>query len=140
MLKLAERYPDRPEGEWPALFHRILHSRIMDWFRRNKVRGRWRVWLAGGEERGDPLENQPAAPSVGPEHGAAREQMTQALEAALHALPARQQQAFLLRAWEGLDVAQTASAMGCSQGSVKTHYSRAVHALRGRLAEHRLTG
>ena len=110
----------------------------MDWFRRNKVRNRWRVWLRGDDEQRDnPLENQPGAPAYRPDHGAARVEMTGALETALGRLPPRQQQAFLLRIWEGLDVAQTARAMGCSQGSVKTHYSRAVHRLRSQLVDYR---
>lgn len=137
MLKLAERYPERGAREWPPLFHRILHSRIMDWHRRNKVRRRWRVWLREDDEtRDDPIESQPDPGDPRPDRHAGDEQLAAALDAALKALPARQQQAFLLRTWEGFDVAETARAMGCSQGSVKTHLSRAMHALRDALADH----
>lgn len=138
MLKLVERYADRPEQEWGPLFHRILQSAIADFHRREGVRRRWRVWFRGGdEERGDPLENQPAADSVGPERRSDAERMAGTLEQALVDLPLRQQQAFLLRMWEGLNVAEAAHAMGCSEGSVKTHLSRAMHALRERLEDHR---
>jgi RNA polymerase sigma-70 factor (ECF subfamily) len=138
MLKLAERYADRPELEWGPLFHRILQSRIADFHRREAVRRRWRVWFRGGdEERGDPLENQPAPAAVGPERRSDADTMAETLEQVLTDLPRRQQQAFLLRTWEGMSVAETAAAMGCSEGSVKTHLSRAMHALREQLEEHR---
>lgn len=138
MLRLAQRYADRPEQEWGALFHRILQSRIADFHRREAVRRRWRIWFGGDtRERGDPLENQPAPDSSGPERRSDAESMTATLEQTLGGLPLRQQQAFLLRMWEGLNVAETARAMGCSEGSVKTHLSRAMHALRGRLEAHR---
>jgi len=140
MLKLAERYATRTEEEWTPLFHRILQSRIMDWHRRNKVRNRLRIWFRIGQEEGDdredPLENIPDGQTPDPARQVAIKRATLALDQALRDLPRRQQQAFLLRAWEELDVAQTASAMGCSEGSVKTHYSRAVHTLRKRLGEH----
>ena len=136
MLVLARRYGHLGPEDWGPLFHRVLQSRIMDWHRRTKVRNRFRVWLRGSdEEREDPLESRPAPPGVAPEHGVERGRFAESLERALTALPPRQRQAFLLRTWEGLDVAATALAMGCSQGSVKTHYSRAVHALRDRLEE-----
>jgi len=138
MLKLAERYADRDAREWAPLFHRILQSRIMDWHRRNKVRRRWRVWLREDPEaRDDPIERQPDPADPSPERRAGGDEFGAALELALGVLPTRQQQAFLLRTWEGLDVAATARAMGCSQGSVKTHLSRAMHALRDALAGHR---
>jgi len=137
MLKLAERYPDRGVQEWAPLFHRILQSRIMDWHRRGKVRRRWRVWLREDDEyRDDPIERQSDPSDPNPARHAADDQLGPALEGALRALPARQQQAFLLRTWEGFDVATTARTMGCSQGSVKTHLSRAMHALRVALADH----
>lgn len=138
MLRFAQRYAERPEQEWRPLFHRVLQSRITDFHRREAVRRRWRIWLRDDTgERGDPLENQPAPASGGPERRSDAESMTATLEQALGALPFRQQQAFLLRMWEGLSVAEAASAMGCSEGSVKTHLSRATHALRERLADHR---
>ncbi len=138
MLKLVQRYADRPEQEWAPLFHQILQSRIADFHRREAVRRRWRHWFPRDqEERGDPLENQPAPASVGPQRRSDAEQMLETLERVLTDLPRRQQQAFLLRTWEGMSVAETAGAMGCSEGSVKTHLSRAMHALREQLEDHR---
>lgn len=138
MLKLAQRYGQRPAEEWPPLFHRILQSRIRDWYRRQKVMLRWRAWLRGPGEREhtEMLQEFPDPYPSGPAQRLANDEFAAALERALAALPLRQQQAFLLRVWEGLDVAQTAQAMGCSEGSVKTHFSRAVHALRSKLEEH----
>ncbi len=139
MCDFARRYAGRPEAEWKVLFYRVLQSRITDWYRRASVRNRFRLWFnaGNGDEGEDPLHNiaDPAAPT--PAELMARRDMAAALEKALRKLPLRQRQAFLLRAWEGLDTAQTAAAMGCSEGSVKTHYSRAVHALRELLEEHR---
>ena len=140
MLKLAERYATRPEEEWTPLFYRILQTRILDWHRRMKVRNRLRAWFGSGsgeeDEKEDPLENIPDVHSPDPAKQVTIKRAAQALDQALQELPLRQQQAFLLRAWEELDVAQTAQAMGCSEGTVKTHYSRAVHTLRKRLGEH----
>ncbi len=134
MFKLVQHYADRESAQWPALFHRILQSRIRDWYRRSAVRNRLRVWFGGADEDGDdPLENQPAPHTDGPQQSLQNERFGDELERALHALPNRQQQAFLLRAWEGLSVEATAQAMGCSGGSVKTHYSRAIKVLRERL-------
>lgn len=137
MFKLVEKYAANPEAEWHALFHRILQSRIRDWYRRNAVRNRFRGWFSSSpEEDEDPLQ------AVADETGRSPEQLLQlgqgmeALEQALHNLPLRQQQAFLLRAWEGMDVKETAQAMACAEGSVKTHYSRAIHSLRETLGEH----
>jgi RNA polymerase sigma-70 factor (ECF subfamily) len=135
MTALATRYADRPSGEWGALFHTILASRIRDWYRRHKVRRRWLTWLAphAGDDEADPIENLADPAGAEPSAETESSQRLAALEQALAKLPARQREAFLLRTWDGLDVAQTAEAMGCSQGSVKTHYSRAVHALRDML-------
>jgi RNA polymerase sigma-70 factor (ECF subfamily) len=139
MLKLARNYASRPSAEWRPLFYRILENGIRDLQRRRSVRKRVMAWLPGvkedpDNEAQDPLENvADAAPAI-PEalmQGQAMEQ----LEVSLRALPARQREAFMLRNFEGLDVAGTAAAMGCSQGSVKTHYSRAVHTLREQLGE-----
>ena len=137
MLTLVKKYASRPCGEWGPLFHRILQSRIMDWHRRTRVRNRWRVWLtASDESQEDPLDNLKTDRSILPERRVGNERMVSDLEQALAILPLRQLQAFLLRVWEGMDVAETADAMGCSQGSVKTHYSRAVQRLREQLEEH----
>lgn len=136
MLQLVQHYGARPETEWGPLFHRILQRRIYDWYRRTRVRSRWRVWLNQDEENeADPLENLPDPGGVDPAAALTSDRTMAVLEAAISKLPLRQQQAFLLRAWEGMDVEQTARAMGCTGGSVKTHYSRAVHALRERLKD-----
>lgn len=137
MLSMIRSYTGRPEAEWGPLFHSVLQSRIQDWRRRTRVRRRWRVWLTQDEDTDeDPLANLPDRGRTDPAMQAADRRTLAALENALMRLPARQQQAFLLRTWEGLDVAQTARAMDCSEGSVKTHYSRAVQTLRGALGDH----
>lgn len=137
MLKLVQRYSGRAESEWGALFHRILQRRIYDWYRRNGVRRRWRVWLGGDDpDQGDPLENFPDASGREPGQQLGNARAMSDLETALAALPLRQQQVFMLRAVEGLDVAQTAQVMGCSTGSVKTHYARALTRLRDELKGH----
>ena len=139
MIKLVQHYADRDGSEWGPLFHCILQSRIRDWYRRTKVRNRWREWFGKGPENEDdgedPLEAV-ADPSAKPDEELKIKRAGAALEQALRTLPLRQQQAFLLRAWEELDVAQTAAAMQCSEGSVKTHFFRAVRALRKQLGEH----
>ena len=139
MLKLVERYGMRTEAEWGPLFHRILQSKIRDWYRRTKVHSRWRLWLGRDEDGGemdDPLEAIADTVTPSADHQLQTKEAAAALDAALKTLPLRQQQAFLLRAWEELDVDQTAAAMGCSEGSVKTHYFRAVHTLRTLLGNH----
>ncbi|HXQ30402.1 MAG TPA: RNA polymerase sigma factor [Steroidobacteraceae bacterium] len=141
MIQLAQNYGTRPSEEWKPLFHRILQNRIHDWQRRRRTRSRVIAWWTGGtreeeDEAPDPIENAAAdepTPATHLEH----DQAMTALDAAIARLPARQQQAFLLRSLEGLDVAETAAAMGCSEGSVKTHYFRALQALREQLGEHR---
>src|SRR5256884_3221088 len=138
MLQLARAYADRPAQEWKPLFYRILENRIRDMQRRRTVRGRVIAWLPfrGDEddEEPDPIAQAPS-PEPQPPRRLELEQAVGALEKALGELPRRQQQAFLLRTLEGLDVAQTAAAMGCSQGSVKTHYFRALQRLRAQLGE-----
>ena len=135
MLGFARHYSGKPEAEWAPLFHRVLDSRILDFHRRHQVRRRWRVWLgrAGEDEGTDPISQVPDPADPGPLQRVADGETRLALERGLRALPLRQRQAFLLRVWEGLDVLQTATAMRCSEGSVKTHLSRALAALRGRL-------
>jgi len=139
MLKLTEKYADKPPGELPMLFQRILQNTIHDHFRRQKVRSTWTTLLSAlgkGDEKDedfDPLESLPAksdaSGATDPAAQLEQAQIVAAVEAALERLPARQREAFLLRYWEEFDVAETAAAMGCSEGSVKTHCSRAVHAL-----------
>jgi len=138
MIRLARHYGQRPSEEWKPLFYRILNNGIRDFMRRQRVRRRVMAWWpvrAGDEgETQDPVEAAPD-PSGGPADLLEGEQAMAVLEAGLAALPDRQREAFTLRALEGLDVAATAVAMGCSEGSVKTHYFRAVHALKDRLGE-----
>jgi RNA polymerase sigma-70 factor (ECF subfamily) len=139
MLKLARNYAARPSAEWRPLFYRILENAIRDLQRRRSVRKRFMVWLPGPKEDPDneaqnPLDSVADGGTPVPERLMQDEAMRK-LESSLRQLPARQREAFTLRNFEGLDVAQTASAMGCSEGSVKTHYSRAVHTLREQLGE-----
>jgi RNA polymerase sigma-70 factor (ECF subfamily) len=139
MLKLARNYAARPSAEWRPLFYRILENAIRDQQRRRSVRKRFMVWLPGPKEdpdneAQDPMDTVADGGTPVPERLMQDEAM-QRLESSLRQLPARQREAFTLRNFEGLDVAQTASAMGCSEGSVKTHYSRAVHTLREQLGE-----
>jgi len=137
MFKLVRSYAHKPEVEWTPLFYRVLQTSILDWSRRRKVRNLWQRVLGGHDEDGeDPFALVPDSVHATPDHRVAQNATMDALERALARLPLRQHQAFLLRVWEGLDTAQTAQAMGCSEGSVKTHYSRAVHALRELLEEH----
>ncbi len=139
MLQLATRYGSRPSEEWRPLFYRILGNRIHDFQRRRRVRNRVLAWLPGRHanlpEETDPLDNLPDTAPLPLDELQGREALA-ALERALTALPARQQQAFVLRTFEGLDVAETAVAMGCSEGSVKTHHFRAVQALKAALQDH----
>ncbi len=137
MLGLAQRYANRPAQEWGPLFQTILQSRIRDWYRRSRVRNRFRVWFGNDDEdSGDPMSELPDTAEPGPERKAGNARAMNQLEQAVHRLPLRQQQAFVLRAWDGLDTRETASAMGCSEGSVKTHYSRACEALRAVLKDY----
>jgi RNA polymerase sigma-70 factor (ECF subfamily) len=137
MIKLAENYGDRPAPELPLLFTRILQNTIHDFFRRQKVRSTWVTLFSalgsGDEPDADPLETLEALDGTEQAESAAdkveRSQIVAAIEEEIARLPARQREAFLLRYWEELDVAETAAAMGCSEGSVKTHCSRAAHAL-----------
>jgi RNA polymerase sigma-70 factor (ECF subfamily) len=144
MLKLAEKYGDKPAEELPMLFQRILQNTIRDHYRRQKVRSSWITLFSGlqskhEEEEFDPLdvledkENQTAP--LAPEASLQQSQIIAFIEQALVKLPARQREAFLLRYWEGLDTTETAEAMGCTEGSVKTHCSRATHALAVSLKE-----
>jgi RNA polymerase sigma-70 factor, ECF subfamily len=138
MMKLVQSYASRGEDEWRPLFYRILTNRIRDLQRRRTVRGRIMAWLPARDSEDDE-EFDPVAQAPSPEATPARrlelDEAIGVLEKAVTALPPRQQQAFLLRNFEGLDVAATASAMGCSEGSVKTHYFRALAALRARLGD-----
>ncbi|WP_461482680.1 RNA polymerase sigma factor, partial [Porticoccus sp.] len=143
MTQLVVSYADRPDGQWRPLFYRILQNKITDLQRRKTLQGRFRGWLSrfrnsedGMETEEDPLDAVPGPLNTAPhqQHELGRQMLV--LKEALLALPARQQQAFMLRCWEGLDTAETATAMKCSEGSVKTHYSRAIHSLRETLGDH----
>jgi RNA polymerase sigma-70 factor (ECF subfamily) len=138
MLQLARAYSDRPAEEWKPLFYRILENRIRDMQRRRTVRGRVMSWLPfkndDDDEEQDPIAQTPSADPQPPRKLEIAETM-EALEKALGTLPRRQQQVFMLRTLEGLDVAETATAMGCSEGSVKTHYFRALQSLRAQLGD-----
>ena len=138
MLQLARAYADRPASEWKPLFYRILENRIRDMQRRRTVRGRVIAWLPfrgeEDEDEPDPISQAPS-PEPQPVRRLELDEAVGALQKALEELPRRQQQAFMLRTLEGLDVAATAAAMGCSEGSVKTHYFRAVQALRAQLGD-----
>lgn len=138
MFKLVERYRNRPATEWPPLFQRILQSRIQDWYRRSKVRHRWTGWFRRepDEASEDPIQTAPDPRGRTLPNIIEGEETLQQLESAIRQLPLRQQQAFLLRNWEGLAVADTALAMGCSEGSVKTHHARAIATLRERLKDY----
>jgi len=136
MMKLAESYADKPVAEYPMLFQRILQNATRDYWRRQKVRNFWTTLLSsfsGSEEEGDehdPLETLAADnPDEEPDAQLERRQTIVIIERALEKLPSRQREAFILRYWEEMDVAETALSMGCSEGSVKTHCSRAVHSL-----------
>ena len=139
MLRLAERYGDRSPPELPLLFQRILQNAIRDWFRRQKVRSLWVTLFSAllpgraDDDEHDPLETLHAAGESNPEELPAerleRSQVLEIIDQEIARLPPRQRQAFILRYWEELDVAETAQSMGCSEGSVKTHCSRAAHAL-----------
>lgn len=138
MLRLAEKYGHRPVAELPMLFHRIVQNAVRDWYRRQKVRSLWTTLLSsltGGadDDDRDPLETLEVAdgsnPAESPSAQLEQAQVLEIIEQELKRLPERQRQAFLMRYWEELDVAETAKAMGCSEGSVKTHCSRATHAL-----------
>ncbi len=138
MMKLSQNYSSRPVAEMPMLFQRILQNTIRDHFRRQKVRSIWTTPISSlfGSDEGDdhdPLEtleaNSDSNPVQGPSDQLQQSQTIEIIEKALEQLPARQRQAFLLRYWEEMDVAEAAIAMGCSAGSVKTHCSRATHTL-----------
>ena len=142
MLKLAEKYGERPFDEFPMLFQRILQNTIRDFYRRSKVRSMWTTLLSAftsdEDEDRDPLETLAADEDDGglrtPETQLLQARTLEAIEEEIRKLPQRQREAFLMRYWEDMDVAETAAAMGCSEGSVKTHCSRATHALAAALS------
>ena len=143
MIKLVTSYSDKDSSEWAPLFHRILQNKINDWHRRQKIRNTWRRWLGSDSNsnksnstnteddfRDSPLENKSNEKDQQPEHTLEYLEFSQSLENAVTALPLRQKQAFMLRAWEEYSTRETSQIMNCSEGSVKTHYSRALASLR----------
>ena len=139
MFKLARNYADKDSAEWAPLFYRILQNGVRDYHRRRNVRNKIMVWFGGSsteENDYDPIAAAPDPRGRSPEEQLQTGEAMQQLELAVAALPGRQREAFMLRTFEGLNVAGTAIAMGVSSGSVKTHYFRAVHALRESLGEH----
>ena len=136
MLKLAEKYPNNAVEEYPMLFQRILQNTMRDFWRRQKVRNIWTSLLSSfgsnsdDDENRDPLDTIDVGDSAqNPEEQVQNSQTLQIIEKSLAKLPARQREAFVLRYWEEMSVAETAESMGCSEGSVKTHCSRALHAM-----------
>ncbi len=138
MCKLVDKYAKRNPDEWGPLFHTILQRMIVDWYRRNAVRERFSGWFGSNhkdDESEDPIQNVKDAYGKTPEQEVQSDRRIAIIDRVIRELPLRQQQAFLLRALEGFDVKQTARIMKCSDGSVKTHYSRAVHVLREKLGD-----
>ena len=139
MIKLSEKYGDRPAAELPLLFQRILQTTILDFFRREKVRNTWVTLFSGLGRSNEDHEDFDILESYEAEEGSQaaestadqfeRAQILQLIEDEVQKLPGRQREAFLMRYWQDMDVAETAEAMGCSEGSVKTHCSRATHTL-----------
>ncbi len=147
MMKLAEKYATRPVSEFPMLFQRILQNTMRDYWRRQKVRNIWTTLLSSFSVIGDDGEESDPLETIGSANGdilnepsaQLEQRQTMALiEDALSKLPTRQREAFVMRYWEDMDVAETAAAMGCSQGSVKTHCSRAVRSMATTLEKHGL--
>ena len=139
MIKLAEKYGDKPVGELPLLFQRILQNTIHDYFRREKVRNTWITLFSGLGSASEEHDNFDLLETFEAEEGSQaaessadkveRDQVLAVIDAEIQKLPTRQREAFLMRYWQDMDVAETAAAMGCSEGSVKTHCSRATHTL-----------
>jgi RNA polymerase sigma-70 factor (ECF subfamily) len=137
MCRFVGKYRAKPRTEWKALFYKVLQNKIRDYYRYEAVRSRWRIWFGRDDDdpRGDPLEQYADPGTMTPEKELMRQQAFLRLEEELHKLSYRQQQVFLLRAWEGLSVRDTAVAVGCSEGSVKTHYHRALAQLKDKLGD-----
>jgi RNA polymerase sigma-70 factor (ECF subfamily) len=135
MCAFVRRYRNKPADQRRPLFFRSLNNRILDHHRQNTRRGRWMLpWQREFDETADGPDPVPTSrPEHAPDGALGADQFGEALELALRRLPLRQRQVFLLRSWEGLDVAETARAMEIGTGSVKTHHYRAVRALRSAL-------
>lgn len=141
MYKLVEKYADKAPADWKPLFYTILRSKTTDYYRRNAIRDKVFPWRKPNSNESDdylePLINlSTSAGTDDPDSMLVRSERLQQLTSAIKQLPLRQQQAFMFRAWEGLSTLQTATAMGCTEGSVKTHYSRAMKRLRALLGDY----
>ena len=131
MFKLVRAYADREESDLKPLFYRILNNTIMDYYRRNRSKSKLMVeW-----DKEEPADVSSPSPIGDGQQLLLQSRQMDALQQALAQLPGRQQEAFMLRCWEGFDTATTAATMGCSEGSVKTHYSRALNSLRQALGD-----
>lgn len=139
MLSLVKGYSNKPSEQWRALFYRILYNRINDWYRSQKQQSRWRIWLDNlikpDDSNEDPIALLADPRPDQPEQKLLESINVQRIEQAIKQLPQRQQQCFMLRCWEGFSTQETAKLMHCSEGSIKTHYSRALHNLRAQLKE-----
>ncbi len=132
MCSFVGKYTNKPQEEWKVLFYRVLQNKIRDFYRREKVRNRWRSWFSADsdDDDSDPVEHFADEGAISPEASLKQKQSFSQLEAALNTLSIKQRQVFLLRAWEELSVQETARIMGCTEGTVKTHFSRANEQLR----------
>ncbi|MBN1959139.1 MAG: RNA polymerase sigma factor [Desulfuromonadales bacterium] len=137
MCKFVDKYSNKPDSEWKALFYKILQNKIRDFYRREAIRCRWRVWLGKNSEDtvSEPLEQLADLQGRTPEQETETKYKFRQLQHELLQLSLKQQQVFLLRAWEGLSVKETAQAMNCSEGTVKTHFYRATEQLKKKLGE-----
>ncbi|MDG2116040.1 MAG: RNA polymerase sigma factor [Porticoccaceae bacterium] len=142
MYKLVQKYSEKTAEEWKPLFYQILSRKLTDYYRRKSVRDKVLIWAKplSQDDQKTPIDltvNASAPNSETPHEMHMRNQRIAKLDQSVKQLPHRQRQAFMLRCWEGLSTIDTALAMGCSQGSVKTHYSRAMHSLREMLEDYR---
>jgi RNA polymerase sigma-70 factor (ECF subfamily) len=141
MFKLVEKYAHKTALEWKPLFYRILNSKITDYYRRKAVRDRvflWTKYVADGDsdQATDLVERSEGRQSETPDAMMMRSERIKKMSGAVNTLPRRQREAFMLRCWEGMSTIETAATMKCSEGSVKTHYSRAMHRLRDALEDY----
>lgn len=137
MIKLVQKYTDKPSAQWRPLFYRIVNNKIIDWHRQQKLKNLLFFWKSDDDDEKN-LDNELVDETKSlklPEEELIKQQQQADMLKELEALSEKQRQCFLLRSWEGLSVAETANVMGCSQGSVKTHYFRAVTKLREVIGE-----
>jgi len=144
LLSFISHYSDKPSEQWTPLFYGILRNQITDWKRKQARRSKWLTWFSSNqlddEDELNPFEQIANSYEDNPALLLANANDIKLVQQVLSTLPERQQQAFLLRAWEGLDIQTTAQIMGCGESSVKTHYSRAIAVLRGALNQHHVAG